>query len=127
MFFRKKTKITKEQHNSLCKFEEKWNRQSKLVVPIVDSYINELANKDSVVSFIDTLRGGCIVVYYKTDADIKHYQENGTSDQIKAEIMDRLVSAGYSEDSYEKIEFRFDSDERVKRELAGNYANYWRS
>ena len=85
------------------------------VVEIQYTYDFECDSYPPIVAFI-----------YKTDAEVKNYEADGTSEQIRLNFLQLVTEAGYFEKFKHDVEIKFDSDERVQRDCQGNYFYYWR-
>jgi hypothetical protein len=73
-----------------------------------------------VVPFVETDFGLSVWLFYHTDEELVHEQENSYSEIDKA-FMDILRALGYPEEWCRDITFTFDSHEHVERDYQGNY------
>ena len=62
-----------------------------------------------------------IYVFYKNNKVLLNNHQNGTTDNIKAFILEKLNECGYFEEFSKNVLFVFDSDENVKKKYKGNY------
>ncbi len=62
-----------------------------------------------------------VYIIYKTDRQLKKYQDNGIAEKAKKEFMRILDEIGYIKQFNDKVEFVIDSDEHVQRNYMGNY------
>lgn len=62
-----------------------------------------------------------IYVFYKNDKILLNNLQNGTTENIKAFILEKLNECGYFEEFSKNVLFVFDSDENVKKKYKGNY------
>ena len=62
-----------------------------------------------------------IYVFYKNNKILLYNLQNGTSENIKTFILEKLNEFGYFKEFSKNVLFVFDSDENVKKKYKGNY------
>lgn len=74
-----------------------------------------------VATFRDWDDGTGVWVFYGTDEQLARAEADGTSDRVKARILDALERFNYPFQSHPNIVFAFDSDENVQANFEGSY------
>ena len=100
-------------------------RQKELVHKAIEIFLKVLEKKKVGLHRLDyfTHQGDDldVCIFYKTDRELKQFEENGITEQAKQEFMKILEEIGYIEEFNDNVRFVFDSDEHVQRNYNGNY------
>ena len=62
-----------------------------------------------------------IYVFFTSNNLLLHNLQNGTTENIKTFILEKLSDLGYFKEFSNNVMFVFDSDENVKKNYKGNY------
>ena len=74
-----------------------------------------------VAAFEEWSKSLGVYVFYKLDAEVERYAEDGTSKSIEDQFLVILRKLNYPFDKFPEVGFIFDSHERVEREYDGSY------
>ena len=66
------------------------------------------------------------VLFFKYDADVSRYGENGITKEVTEHFFELLKSADYPEGMLTVNSISFDSEENVIKNYDGNYFHYWK-
>ena len=100
-------------------------RQKELVHKAIEIFLKVLEKKEVSLHELDYFShygySLDVCIFYKTDRELKQFEENGVTEQAKQEFMKILEEIGYIEEFNDNVRFVFDSDEHVQRNYNGNY------
>ncbi len=107
-------------------YSERLERQQWKKVSIAEKKLLDWAQKEGcpIYKMLFVPCGGeslGVYIIYKTDGQLKQYQNNGIAEKAKKEFMRILGEIGYIKKFNDDVEFAIDSDEHVQRNYMGNY------
>lgn len=103
------------------KNEQQWKKLEELQ-PIIRLWADK---QNAPIYRIDFVTGWGmylgVYIFYKTDAELKHFTKNNIVEETKNKFMEILDEIGYIKEFNDVVRFSFDSDEHVQRNYKGNY------